>query len=30
MAQNRTQLHVLAYDISMNPARLTQVHRTVR
>lgn len=30
MPKNRTQLHVLAYDISMSPTRLTQVHRTVR
>jgi CRISPR-associated protein Cas2 len=30
MAKNRTQLHVLAYDISMDPKRLVQVHRTVR
>ncbi|CRI66842.1 conserved hypothetical protein [Thiocapsa sp. KS1] len=30
MAANRPQLHVLAYDISMDPRRLVQVHRTVR
>ena len=30
MAKNRTQLHVLAYDISMDPKRLVEVHRTVR
>jgi CRISPR-associated endonuclease Cas2 len=30
MPGNRTQLHVLAYDISMDPKRLTQVHRVVR
>jgi CRISPR-associated protein Cas2 len=30
MAANRTQLHVLAYDISMDPKRLVQVHRVVR
>jgi CRISPR-associated protein Cas2 len=30
MAANRPQLHVLAYDISMDPRRLVQVHRMVR
>lgn len=30
MAANRPQLHVLAYDISMDPRRLVQVHRIVR
>ena len=30
MAKNRTQLHMLAYDISMDPKRLAEVHRTVR
>ncbi len=30
MPIHRTQLHVLAYDISMDPARLVQVHRIVR
>lgn len=30
MPSHRAQLHVLAYDISMDPARLVQVHRTVR
>lgn len=30
MAANRPQFHVLAYDISMDPRRLVQVHRTVR
>lgn len=30
MAANRTQLHVLAYDISMDPQRLVRVHRLVR
>ncbi|WP_295455497.1 CRISPR-associated endonuclease Cas2 [uncultured Thiodictyon sp.] len=30
MPKNRIQLHVLAYDISMDPKRLVEVHRTVR
>jgi CRISPR-associated protein Cas2 len=30
MAINRPQLHLLAYDISMDPKRLVRVHRTVR
>jgi CRISPR-associated protein Cas2 len=30
MAANHTQLHVLAYDISMDPGRLARVHREVR
>jgi CRISPR-associated protein Cas2 len=30
MAANRVQLHILSYDISMDPARLVRVHRTVR
>jgi CRISPR-associated protein Cas2 len=30
MAANRPQLHLLAYDISMDPRRLVQVHKTVR
>lgn len=30
MAANRTQLHILAYDISMDPDRLVLVHRRVR
>lgn len=30
MAANRSQLHILAYDISGDPRRLAEVHRTVR